>query len=234
MPKEKFNPIAELPLLPGAEIADDEKQTNIIDSTYPPIEHPDKDSEKLLIGNLLKNDAGVTLNKLDTKKESSRHLVIVRATILACLIAVVIFGIFLTLKFVPKIAGNMSNFSQSFSSLIVPNKTIGPVSTSTPNQIPAYIPPTATSTTKTPAKLAVNILSTNIINNRTTVVFNVQNIGGTTSGIWSFSATLPSNATPKYYSVVQNALTPQSGVIYTLEFTADQYTNTPIQITIYN
>jgi hypothetical protein len=131
---------------------------------------------------------------------------------------------------------NISNFSKHFStnpsttSTSTQTTTIPLVATST-QQTVATISTTAPQQ-KTPAKLVATILSTNAIDNQVIVKFNIQNIGGTTSGKWSFVATLPSNITPKYYSVTQAPLTPQSGVIYTLNFTAD--TDLPVQITIFN
>jgi hypothetical protein len=236
MPKEKFNPIAELPLLPGVDIANDEVVTNIIDATYPPIDGPNKNTVNPQIEIRLKEEK---LEETTTEKENGKRLVIVRTIILICLIVLVFIGIFLTLSFVPKMASNISNFSKS---LFVSQKTAGPSTTSTSTQT-STIPLVATSTTqtiatistttpqqKTPAKLVATILSTNAIGNQVIVKFNIQNIGGTTSGKWSFVATLPSNATPKYYSVTQAPLTPQSGVIYTLGFNANQ--DLPVQIVV--
>jgi hypothetical protein len=259
MPKEKFNPIAELPILPGAEIVDDEKETNLIDSTYPSTEPLNKDTKKPQIEIRLKPEDPDEAVIYPKETKASKNIIGVRLIVLGCLILLVLLGIFATISFMPKLASNVSNFSKSFTSIFASKKTPSPTltSTSTPAEPVAVIPLVATTTPKViqtlptvtnqpnsaspvisaqpkyPSKLVATILSTNIVYGRTIVRFNIQNVGGTTSGSWSFAATLPSNITPVYYSVVQAPLAPQSGVIYTLGFTANQYSNFPIQINIF-
>lgn len=263
MPNEKFNPIAQLPILPGITIASDEVaadiKADVVDSTYPPLEPLNKEDKRPQIEIRIKPP---TEEELQDDTPEKKHLMMVRAAIFLSIVLIVFIGIFLTLTTVPKIFSNASDFSKSFSSLFISKKIA--TTTNVSNQAPVYIPLIATSTPtaivvtsnpivtkpitvqpvvetpsattyqpKSPAKIISNIISTNIIGNRTIVKFNVQNVGETTSGVWSFAATLPSSATPKYYSVAQRALTPKSGVVYTLGFTQDQYTNTPVQITIY-
>lgn len=252
MPKEeKFNPIAKLPILPGTEAASDDDVTNVIDSTYPPIpaekiSEIEKELKKPKIEIRVKPSEPA---KVIVKEEEKDQLFSVRVIILVCLVALVIFGIFLTLTIVPKIFKNVTNFSQSFGSLFMSNKvatttnvtpavtaTIPIVSTPTPSPTaPTYNQPTPTPTNNAPvnsapAKIVSNLISTQAIGNRIIARFNVQNIGGTTSGTWSFTATLPSSITPTYHSVAQNPLAPKSGVIYTLTFTATE--DLPIQISI--
>jgi hypothetical protein len=245
MAKDKFNPIGQLPILPGAEATNQETAVNLVDSTYPP--------KAPHIEVHLKGTRRPEPEEVIIEKEESKNLTVIRAVILVGLIILVIFGIFLTLNLVPKLAGSVSGFSKAFTSIFVSNKTATPATTSTSTQAVATVQPVATSTVqtvatipmanqstatqptaapaKTPAKLVSNILATNAVGNRVTVVFNIQNNGGTTSGPWSFSATLPSSQTPTYYSVTQAPLTPQSGVIYTLGFNANQ--DLPIQVAVY-
>lgn len=253
MPKDKFNPIAQLPILPGTEIASDEKQTNIIDSTYPPIDTPTGEIKKPQIEIRIKPSE--VEDPMDQTKEGKR-LTAVRLTILISLIVLVFAGILLTFQLVPKLMSSFSGANQPLGMLIT--------STSTNQQVPATIPlvvaptlsiPTAAVTVspmkpaittspviapiaiatqpKTPAKIIANLISTDIVGNQALVKFNVQNIGGTTSGSWSFAVNLPSNITPKYYSQTQSPLTPGSGVINTLAFSADQYLELPALVAIY-
>lgn len=236
MPKEKFNPIAEFPILPGAEIASDEKQSNIIDATYPPIE-PLKNKSKL--PNLEMYIKEKKPEKMVIENINKNKLFVIRAVIVTILVVLILVGIFLTLNFIPRIASNVSDYSKSLATIFVSTNKATTTASTTPTKKVAttskaktvVTTPTKIIQQKTPAKLVVNILSTEAIGNRVIVRFNVQNIGGTTSGKWSFSAKLPSTFTPNYYSVVQNSITPQSGIIYTLGFDADQ--DLPVLITLY-
>jgi hypothetical protein len=246
MPKDnKFNPIVQLPMLPGAEVASEEAVANLVDSTYPP--------KAPHISVHLKGARRPEPEEVIVEKEEGKNMTVIRAVILVGLIVLVIFGIFLTLNLVPKLASSVSGFSKAFTSIFVSNKPATPATTGTSTQAVATAQPAATSTAqtvatvpvanqstatqpatapvKTPAKIVPNILATNAIGNRVTVVFNIQNNGGTTSGPWSFSATLPSSQTPTYYSVAQAPLAPKSGVIYTLGFNASQ--DLPVQIAVY-
>jgi cytoskeletal protein RodZ len=238
MPKEKFNPIAQLPILPGTEVASDEAQSNVIDSTYPAPEPLVRDTQKPKIEARFKTPVP---DEIVIEKESGKNLTVTRTIILFSLIVLVVLGILLTLNFVPRIANSniISSLGNSFSSIFISKEVHNSTTTSTAT---TETTPTASTSTHqatasqpaTPANLTVSILSTNIVGSQTMVRFNVQNIGGSTSGPWSFSATLPSRETPKYYSEAQAPLTPQSGVIFTLGFIADQYPNTPVQVTLYN
>jgi len=55
---------------------------------------------------------------------------------------------------------------------------------------------------------------------RVAVQFSVTNLGGQTSGIWYFDATLPSADATTFLSPAQDPLAPQAGELFTLEFTA--------------
>ena len=240
MPKDKFNPIDELPILTGAKIANDEEQSNIIDATYPPIEPLKENSllPQLEMYRKEKKPEKAVIENSDRKK-----LFAIRTVIVVILITIILLGMFLTLNFVPRIADNVSNYSKSFYSIFVTTKNVTQIASTTPikksqpvNVVATPTPtPSPTSTPKTsvasPAKLIVGILSTDAIDNRVIIRFNVQNVGGTASGKWSFSVKLPSNSTPNYYSVVQNSIAPQNGIIYTLGFDADQ--DLPPQITLH-
>jgi hypothetical protein len=240
MAEERFNPIAKLPTLPGGEIVNDEIESNIIDSTYPPKQPPvEAHTEK-------------ASDKLAKEEAKNKRLMIIRTVILIGLVAFIFLGIFITLNYLPRIAGNASNFSKSFASIFVSKKTPSPAltSTSTPTQTKTLVavPQTATSTAlatiatprtasysksySKPARLVVGVLSTNTIGDKTFVRFNVQNVGNAPSGQWSFSATLPANTAPTYYSGVQNSIGGQSGIIYTLAFYTDRYQYYPAYITV--
>lgn len=256
MPKEKFNPIANLPELPGAEIVNGDDNPTLT-SKYPPTEVPEKENAKQpQIEIRLKPAMSENEVKEKIEEKESNRLTLIRSTILVSLIVLVIIGIFLTVQVVPRIISNIPTFSQSFSYLFVSKNTATSTANKNSNQVPAYVPLVVTSTPtnstptnpivnpvfsnpitkvaqKTPAKLIANLISTNTFGYQTVVKFNIKNIGGSTSGTWSFSATLPSNINPVYYSTVQNPLTSQSGVINTLTFTQDQYINSPVLISIY-
>lgn len=247
MPKEKFNPIAKLPTLPGEDAANDELRSNTTDSTYPPTEPLNNEIKKT---QLEINSKPIKSDEAENEKNKKRHLAVIRITIIVLLAILIFLGILLTLRVVPKIISNVPNFGQTFRSLFVSDvsnisnisdsdttQTSLPAATSTPplsNAVSTSTYPTATYQPKTPARLLVGILSTNTFGNRTFVRFNVQNVGGTPSGTWSFSANLPSSETPTYYSNIQNSIAPQNGIIYTLGFIADRNTfYTQPQITLY-
>lgn len=242
MASEKFNPIAKLPILPGSEIANDDLQTSIIDATYPPIDGPNE-KMKPQIEVRVKPAKSTESTDRSGQIPGSKRLAMIRLTILISLIVLVLAGILLTLQLVPKVMSSLPNVSQSFAYLFNSKKS----TTATSTQYVALVPMKETPAAKTPApivksptpavvktespaKLVANIVSTTAVGNRVQVVFDIQNVGGKTSGAWSFSATLPSQINPKYYSVLQSPLLPQSGVINTLTFTADQ--DLPIQISI--
>ena len=262
MTDEKFNPIANLPHLPGAEIVDDNTETNIIDSTYPPIDGPNKDMIKAKIESTSKtliSDSDIP----DQRPPKTTNLLVTRIVISIVLIALIFGGILLILQITPSVVNFFGGATKSITSLFVSNKTntkipttIALVATSTPvNTTPATTATTKATTTpvvatqpatstpintsvsntvarpKTPAKLIAAVMSTDQVGGRTILKFNVQNTGGTASGPWSFSVNLPSTQTPVYTSVQQASLTQYSGVINTLEFTADQ--DYPISITLY-
>ena len=70
-----------------------------------------------------------------------------------------------------------------------------------------------------PADLYVHIVSEYVDQyGNGTVTFNVQNIGGTTSGTYYFSAVMPTSTMTPYTSVLQAPLTPGSYISDTLHF----------------
>ena len=246
MKDEKFNPIANLPpTLPGAEIVDD-VEPYTVDPKIQPTETKEAEHKSPQIEIRMKPPAA---EEEEDQTVEGKRLTIIRIAVLVSLIVLVLAGILLTIAVVPKIMSGVSNFNRSISAFLTPqNKTTS--TTVTSNKVPAYIPLVATSTissnkpvvttststekiAKTPASLVSSIVSTNSVYGRTTIKFNIQNVGDSTSGRWSFSVKLPSSVTPVYYSAEQSALAPQSGVIYTLGFTPDQYNNSAVQITIY-
>lgn len=71
-----------------------------------------------------------------------------------------------------------------------------------------------------PADLAVSIISGNInANGYGTVTFNIANVGGSTSGSYTFSAQLPTAQPYPYQSPLQAPLAPGAHVVSTLNFT---------------
>jgi hypothetical protein len=219
MADKKFNPIAQLPTLPGSEVASDELQSKIIKSSQT---HTEKVSEKKV--------------EKDNENEKNIRASIIKGLLLAGIIGIIILGIFLTLNFIPKIASNASNLSKSFSSIFTPKETPAPVvttSTSTPSRaVSTSTRVTSGVIAKGPAKLSVNLMTRQVINGQTILKFYIQNDGGMESGPWSFSATLVSNVTPMYHSPMQTSLAPGSGMIYTLQLFDNLYT--PIQIVTYS
>jgi hypothetical protein len=260
MNDKKFNPIVQLPTLPGAEIAQD-FAPHTPPEKYPPTEVTNKNGDKPRVEIRMKPAESKEPEELQDQNTESKRLTLIRAVILVCLIVLILAGILLTIQVVPQIISKVSNIGGTFNYLFVSKKTntanntpssISLVATTTPNQNNIFSTTTSANTSainnvsnnnnnnnqvdaqnaavKTPAKLIAMVMSTEIVGNRTYVKFNVQNVGGTTSGKWSFTAKLPSSATPVYYSQIQNPLSPFSGIFFTMGFVDDR--DTPVEITI--
>lgn len=102
-------------------------------------------------------------------------------------------------------------------------------------ETPAAEPEVRPATTPGYADLAVSLVSLTVYDahthtavpaysakrgDRVAAQFSVTNLGGQTSGIWYFDATLPSADTTTFLSPAQDPLAPQAGRLFTLEFTA--------------
>ena len=110
---------------------------------------------------------------------------------------------------------------------ILPSETPAPVEP-TPSPAPAPTPaptptptpaPAPTPAPKTPADLSVSITSvmTDGYGNGT-AVFDITNVGGTSSGTYYFTANLPTQSGYTYTSPAQSSLAPGSHIISTLRF----------------
>jgi len=98
---------------------------------------------------------------------------------------------------------------QASANVIVNPATVAPVVITRPT-------PVATG----PADLAVTMVSATVDQNGFgTVTFDISNIGSGASGVYTFSAFLPTRASYTYYSPVQSSLAPGSHIIDTLHFT---------------
>jgi hypothetical protein len=98
-----------------------------------------------------------------------------------------------------------------------------------------YVSPYSYSTTNYsgPAQLSVRIISGTVNPNGTgTVTFDIANIGGATSGTYSFSAQLPTAQPYPYQSPIQAPLAPGSHVTSTLNFTDVQSGGGTFSVTI--
>jgi len=125
--------------------------------------------------------------------------------------------------------------------ITVKNDSVGTV-TDTPTKTPPTVNPVAP---KIPATnisaptyygkpdLAIRVLQVGLLNNGTNFIttqnqftyanmvgikFEVRNDGSTNTGLWSFTASLPSLSTPIYNSSTQISLRPGESIIYTLGF----------------
>jgi len=98
---------------------------------------------------------------------------------------------------------------------------------------PTYVPPTTQVAYYGKPDLAVRILQTGLLNQGTNLIvnqtqfnysdlvgikFEVRNDGDANTGIWNFTATLPSISTPTYSSNAQISLRPGESIVFTLGF----------------
>ena len=91
-----------------------------------------------------------------------------------------------------------------------------PAPTPTPTPAPAPVPAPAP---KTPADLSVRITSVTTDGyGNGTAVFDIVNVGGTSSGTYYFTANLPTQSGYTYTSPAQSSLAPGSHIISTLRF----------------
>lgn len=242
MTDQKFNPIkdAELPPLPGQDVThdiiientQDAQSREKIPTPTPPVPNPQKK---------------IIFNSVEPKvveEETSHSKVAVRYVVLISLIAIIFVGFVLTIRFIPKIVSAVGSlFTQKNTTtqnvpVTVTTTGMPYATTSEITNIPLYTTPIKTSTSTNNvspnkyADLKVEVLSINTIAGGVSVKFNVQNIGNTTSGTWTFRADLPEARNPVYYSQIQSPITPQSGVVYTLQFTVtpSQYNQVVIKL----
>lgn len=135
--------------------------------------------------------------------------------------------------FLPSVSDSGAQAEGSASIVILGGET-RVVTTPTPRPTPA---PTPAPRPAAPADLAVRILATGVIDtysgvfvNRApvspsetaAVQFEIVNVGGTASGMYYFTASLPTTQVYAYSSPVQVSLTPGSRMVNTLRFTQMQ------------
>jgi hypothetical protein len=140
----------------------------------------------------------------------------------------------ISIVFIPSAGG--SQVQGNATTVVDPAAKPAPV-TKTPTK--TYTSPYSYSNTGTgtnysgPAQLSVRIISGNVNPNGTgTVTFDIANIGGATSGTYSFSAQLPTAQPYPYQSPVQASLAPGSHVTSTLNFTDVQSGGGTFSVTI--
>ena len=170
----------------------------------------------------------------EEKQKKDRERTLIENIIVGIIVGLLFVIAIVALRFLPTFLGSISSLfanrnntvatstvatstTETRTAYVVPVQTTKPAATST-SYITYNSTTTPTNTSTGRADLSVKIVSVNTFAGRTSVRFNVQNIGGTTSGAWTFSVTLPSTADPIYYSIIQAPITPLSGVIYTLGF----------------
>src|SRR3989344_1842581 len=142
----------------------------------------------------------------------------------------------LSIIFLPSTTGTQAQGSAAIT--VIAKVSSAPSAPTTPstNGQASYSPPVAPPTPtpvprpKTPADLSVRIIS--VVPDQygaTTVTFDIANIGGTPSGVYYFTAQLPTNSqyggAPQpyiYNSPAQASLTPGSHIVNTLRFTQVQ------------
>ncbi len=235
MTDQKFNPIADanLPPLPGQDVTYDavkeNTQTAPTDATSEPIASTPKIQKEIIF----QTEEPKVVENNDQRKAFLQKVAIF------FILLVIIIGIILIVQTLPKLinstqsiisknstttSATTQNTSAKTASTTLSQTAIPQVTTTTKTQYPS---------TNLKSDLAVKIFAVNNVGGRVDVHFNVENIGGSTSGPWTFSATLPSTVTPIYYSEVQTALSSKSGVVYTLGFSPTPGQNNLISIKIF-
>jgi hypothetical protein len=121
----------------------------------------------------------------------------------------------MTVLFIPSGTGKQA---QGVSAITVTPRiaTSTPVATKPTETIPADTTPVV----RGPADLSVHITSISIdAYGNGTAVFDIANIGGTSTGTWYFTAQLPTQTPYTYSSPAQAPLAPGSHIVNTLNFT---------------
>lgn len=122
----------------------------------------------------------------------------------------------LTIVYIPS-SGDTSKAPQGSATVIIAPAAAAPVKTTTSQTaVPAAKPAPVSSG---PADLAVTILSSNVDSyGNATVTFDVANVGSGASGVYYFSATLPTQTGYTYTSPAQQPLAAGSHILSTLNF----------------
>lgn len=128
--------------------------------------------------------------------------------------------------------GNLSGSAATIESEDVATSTPATTSGTTVyvNNTPAAQPRTyvPTYTTTAPADLAIS----NVLTSNTQVGFTVSNIGGRSSGVWSFTYTTPTNPKETFASPLQLSLAPGQSIRYTLTFASKDSGSQSISIVV--
>jgi hypothetical protein len=122
----------------------------------------------------------------------------------------------LTVLYLPA-SGTAANAPEGSATLIVSPATV--VQAATETVAPAAKP--SNPTYSAPADLSVSILSSNVDpNGNATVSFDIANVGQSTSGVYYFTANLPTQSGYTYTSPAQSPLPAGSHVVSTLNFSS--------------
>ncbi|MBI4093774.1 hypothetical protein HY417_02320 [Candidatus Kaiserbacteria bacterium] len=139
----------------------------------------------------------------------------------------------LSVIFMPTATGTRAEGSTSVRISPLPSATPTPPSTGSGQATPPVQPtspaptpaPTQSPTPKpspapaSPADLSVRIISVSVdAGGNGTAIFDIANVGGSVSGVYSFTASLPTQSGYTYASPVQSSLAPQAHIVSTLRF----------------
>ncbi|MBI4079774.1 hypothetical protein HY414_00910 [Candidatus Kaiserbacteria bacterium] len=132
----------------------------------------------------------------------------------------------LSIIFMPSATGTRAEGSATVRVSPILSTTPAPTPTPTPEPTPAPTPtpepapaPAPAAASSAPADLSVRIISVSVdAGGNGVATFDIANIGGSMSGTYYFSATLPTQSGYVYTSPAQAPLAPQAHIVSTLRF----------------
>lgn len=125
-----------------------------------------------------------------------------------------------TILYIPSATSTKSTAVQGTATIAIHPGTSTPTTTTKPTTKPTSKPSTTHTSTGEPADLAVTIVSLTADGYGGGVaVFDIANIGGSSTGTYYFTAQIPTEPGSNYSSPAQASLAPGSHVVNTLRFT---------------
>lgn len=120
----------------------------------------------------------------------------------------------MTVLFIPKGTGTQAQGVSAITVTPRVSTAITPVTTKPADTTPATTP------VHTPANLSVRIIAVSVdAYGNGIATFDISNTGGTSTGVWYFTANLPTRSPYTYASPAQAPLAPGSHIVNTLNFT---------------
>ncbi|OGG57555.1 hypothetical protein A2853_01655 [Candidatus Kaiserbacteria bacterium RIFCSPHIGHO2_01_FULL_55_17] len=129
----------------------------------------------------------------------------------------------ISIIFMPTATGTQAQGSATVrispATSLTPTPEPSPTPTPAPQPEPTPTPSTSSGQAKTPADLSVRVVAVTVdAYGNGIATFDIKNIGGTSSGIYYFSALLPTLSGYTYVSPAQSSLAPEAHVVSTLRF----------------